>query len=360
MTDFFEIDFLAVEAKKSGDAIALRYVLNGIQYVHIVDCGYEATGPTMLEHIRKYYGPAEYVDHVVLTHNDRDHACGLPKILESLSVGTLWMLRPWLYANELLPRFSRFTSVENLKTRLKEIYPNIAELERIAAARGILIKEPFQGAEIGAFRVLAPSKRRYLDLIVQSDRTPEAVEEARSALSANTFDGIIQRAIGFMKSLWGQEVFSPEGTSAENEMSIVQYANLNGQRILLTGDAGRDTLTEAADFAPIVGIALPGIDRFQVPHHGARRNVSTEVLDRILGPRLASPPAEGQGSFTAIVSSAKEDKLHPRKAVTRAMKHRGGRVYATEGVSIRTSLNSPARDGWNSAVEVPYSEDQEE
>ena len=42
-----------------------------------------------------------------------------------------------------------------------------------------------------------------------------------------------------MKSLWGNEVFSEEETSAENEMSVVQYAKLCGKKILLTGDAGR-------------------------------------------------------------------------------------------------------------------------
>lgn len=73
-------------------------------------------------------------------------------------------------------------------------------------------------------------------------------------------------------------------------MSVVQYANLHGHRILLTGDAGRAGLAEAADYAPFAGLALPGIDRFQVPHHGSRRNVSTEILDRWLGAQLAEVP----------------------------------------------------------------------
>lgn len=360
MSDFFEIDFLAVEAKKSGDAIALRYVVNGVQTVHVVDCGYEGTGKKMLDHISEFYGAPKKIDHVVLTHSDGDHSRGLPTILESINVGALWMLRPWLYADELLPRFSQFTSADNLRARLKELYPNIAELEKIALARKIPIYEPFQGAVIGAFRVLAPTKTRYLDLIVQSDRTPEAVSEDNAASLVKAVDGLLQKAVAFLKALWGEEVFSPDETSAENEMSVVQFAVLNGKKILLTADAGRGALTEAADYAPAAGLVLPGIDRFQVPHHGARRNVSTEILDRILGPRLASPPAEGQGSFTAIVSSAKEDALHPRKAVTRAMKHRGGRVFATEGQSIRTSDNAPDRNGWNAAVEFPYSEEQEE
>ncbi|MET4121975.1 beta-lactamase superfamily II metal-dependent hydrolase [Bradyrhizobium sp. JR1.5] len=62
-------------------------------------------------------------------------------------------------------------------------------------------------------------------------------------------------------------------------MSVVQFAYLNGHKIVLTGDAGRSALTEAAEFAPQAGLYLPGVDRFQVPHHGERRNVSTELLE---------------------------------------------------------------------------------
>ena len=49
------------------------------------------------------------------------------------------------------------------------------------------------------------------------------------------------------------EVFSPNETSAENEMSIVQYANICGQRVVLTADAGRAALAEAADYTPYEG-----------------------------------------------------------------------------------------------------------
>ena len=40
MNDFFEIDFLDVEAAKSGDAITIRYCKNGVQSIHVVDGGF--------------------------------------------------------------------------------------------------------------------------------------------------------------------------------------------------------------------------------------------------------------------------------------------------------------------------------
>ena len=54
------------------------------------------------------------------------------------------MLRPWQYAEELIIGFSRFTSIENLRKRLKKIYPNLTALEEIADEKGILILSLFR------------------------------------------------------------------------------------------------------------------------------------------------------------------------------------------------------------------------
>ena len=363
--DFFEIDFLAVETAKSGDAITLRYGISNDVYIHVVDGGYTETGTTLIEHIQAYYENPAYIDHVVLTHPDGDHACGLKTLLDSdqFVVGTLWMNRPWLYANELLFHFKNYTSADRIAAKLKEIYSHSAELEEMAKERGIPIREAFQGALIGSFTVLAPSKARYLELVLDSPRTPERVEARASTMSAmlESVMKALATAANFVRSSWGEEVFSSNGTSRENEMSIVQYAYLAGKRILLTGDAGREALAEAADYAPWVGLGLPGIDRFQVPHHGSRRNVSTEILDRWLGERLPQKPSEGSETFTALISSAKADPDHPRKSVERAFHHRGARVLATEGQSICIfAPTTRARAGWVRVAPRPYPEEQEE
>lgn len=245
--------------------------------------------------------------------------------------------------------------------KLRDAYPYIAAIEELAIKRRIPIYEPFQGSRIGAFSVLAPSRNRYLDLIVASEKTPEGTEGLLGTVGGLLTE-LAKRAVMLAKAAWGVEVFSPEETSVENEMSVIQYGYLCGKKIMLTADAGRAGLTEAINFAPNVGLSLPGIDRFQVPHHGGRRNVSTEILDRLLGTRLASEPPEGSDTFTALISAAEEDEDHPRKAVVRAMIHRGARVIATGdgNGNKRTSYNAPDRAGWSAAKPLDYPEDQEE
>ncbi len=347
MSDFFEIDFWSLDSDQSGDAISLRYQIDGVQFIHSVDGGFQKTAESIVKNIKKYYNDPSKIEHVVVTHPDGDHAGGVRTILEEFEIGELWMLRPWMYAEELIESFPKFSSIDNLKKRLREIYPNLSALEEIALKKGIPIREPFQSSEIGAFKVLAPSKDRYLECVIESEKTPEQ-SKSRVLASFGELGGAAvttaKRLVNYVKSQWGEEVFSEEETSKENEMSVVQYAMLCDESILLTGDAGRAALSEAADYAEAIGISLPGIDRFQVPHHGSRRNVSTEILDRWLGERLPSKPEIDGRSFTAIFSAAKNDEHHPKKAVIRAMHHRGGKVVTNEkGEGLRTHFNAPPR-----------------
>jgi beta-lactamase superfamily II metal-dependent hydrolase len=353
MSDYFEIDFLSVGNGKSGDAIPLRYSISGTIKIHVVDGGFQNTGDSLVDHINKYYDSPSQIDAVIVTHPDGDHAGGLRILFEKFEIDKLWMLRPWLYADELIDRFSRFTSVDNLKKRLKELYPNIAKLEELAEQKKVQIFEPFQGAEIGEFIVLAPSKDHYLNLIVESDKTPEATKEAGESLF-EAVGSVVKTVTTFIRSAWGEEIFPEDDTSPENNMSVVQYANLCGKKVLLTGDAGRAALTESIKYD--AGLALPGIDIIQVPHHGSRHNVSTEVLDSLLSPKLSTKSE----NFTAIISAAKEDKNHPRKAVIRAFIHRGAKVITTEENTIQTGHNAPSREGWTAVESVPYPEEQEE
>lgn len=204
---------------------------------------------------------------------------------------------------------------------------------------------------------------RYLELIADSDKTPESKKESERGAIASLFmefGKVAQETVNMIQAEWGEENFSTEETSSENEMSIVQYANLCEKKILLTGDAGRGALTEASEYAPNVNLYLPGIDRFQVPHHGSRRNLSSELLDTWLGEKLPERPNEGTEYFTGIVSASEKDEDHPRNVVRRAIKHRGGEVYTNEEASLRSGFNAPARAGWSSANPLPYPEKQEE
>ena len=230
MSDYYEIDFRQVHTSKSGDAIAIRYQIGNNWSVHLVDGGYTTTAEDVAKFIRTEYRTG-LINNVVVTHPDKDHAEGLAPILEEFNVGALWMLCPWRYADFLFQYFPQYQSVQSLTERLQDEYQYIHALEKIATRRGIRILEPFQGTRIGPFTVLAPSTQRFLQLVIQSEKTPKQA-------SVGILSGLMQAAapiIRFIKAGWGSEKFAPEPTSAENEMSVIQYATLCGDRILADG-----------------------------------------------------------------------------------------------------------------------------
>ena len=74
------------------------------------------------------------------------------------------LFRP--HAAEIIDRFETYNDVDRLRSKLRSAYANLAALEEIAERKGIEIREAFQGAAIGAFRVMAPTRNRFLDLVV--------------------------------------------------------------------------------------------------------------------------------------------------------------------------------------------------
>src|SRR5258705_1022508 len=116
MPDFYELDFRQVHTVKSGDAIAIRYQVGSQWTVHLVDGGYSRTAPDVANFIRNTYGTG-LINHVVVTHPDKDHAEGLAPILEHFDVGALWMLCPWHYAAHIIQYFPQYSSVDGLVKR---------------------------------------------------------------------------------------------------------------------------------------------------------------------------------------------------------------------------------------------------
>ncbi len=129
------------------------------------------------------------------------------------------------------------------------------------------------------------------------------------------------------------------------------FAEIAGQGILLTGDAGIGALSNALDYAPIIEIDLGKLATIQIPHHGSRNNVSPTLLDRLIGPRIYMGGTRG---ISAIVSASSKSETHPRRIVTNAFKRRGCKVFQTKGNTHCNQLNMATRPGWFAAAELPF------
>lgn len=352
----FEIDFLPV-GDSNADAILLRYGNPLAGYtVHLIDGAYTDTADTIIKHINAFYGSVP-IDHMILSHADDDHATGLVEVLKRHSVRNLWMNRPWLYAKEVIDKFHPNYTVEGLTAKMRELHPYLVEMEKIANQKNIPVREAFRGTQIGDFWVLAPSRERYLELIPQLDKTPESFAE-----TAKTFGQIVavaaKKAAAWIKETWLRETLADDlSTSASNESSLVQWANIDNRAILLTADVGPQGLKEAADYAESGGALAPP-NFVQVPHHGSRHNVSRTTLNRWLGDPLPEGSVS-RGLAFCSVGTGEDGEKYPRKVVSNAFLRRGYPVHVTKGTGKRHQYQMPARRGWVASEAVPFSPDVE-
>lgn len=318
----FEIDFLPVgDGKDSGDAIAMRFTQPDTgAWVHvIVDAGFQGDGDDLVKHVKAYY-ETDVIDLAILTHPDGDHIGGMGQVVRGLRVKQLWLHDLGARGGSSLPAADA-----------------VNDLVSVANARGTAVYEAWAGAQDfgGALTVLGPDQTYYQQMVDEQVEERGAVATAAKAL-AEAARGLFDRiATGL-----GIEVpFAEKDVSPRNNTSMITFLSVDGQRFLLTGDAGVPALERAWDVAETLGLA-GAPDFVQIPHHGSRRNASSAWLDRLLG-------STGQSEFrTAFVSVVPDSDKHPSGKVINAYKRRGCTVVATAGGAICHRNGTPARVGW--------------
>lgn len=342
----FEVDFLAVgEGEKSGDAIAVRYGnllgSRSEQRVLVIDGGTLEAGEKLVSHIRTYY-KTDWVNTVISTHADIDHACGLKVVLEQLDFGALWMHKPWDHATEICELFKNPVTPSKLKEKLQKAITAAHDLQEICTRRSKPVYEPFTGnlGNDGVALILGPNRDYYQQLVAQFRDTPDARFPAPSILQkVGTF---AKDAIEWVSETMQIETLDDSGvTSHENNSSVILLLRIDGHKLLFTADAGIPALTAAADYAASQGISLDDLRFAQIPHHGSKHNVGKTILNRIK-------------AGSAFVSAGANAPKHPAKKVTNAFIRRGSRVFVTAGKNLQHFQDSPTR-GWDPAIPVEFS-----
>lgn len=375
----YEIDYIGVKADKAtkdADAICLRWktgiALNGmpIYKVGVIDGGFEAHGNAMIAHMNQYYfddaegvksKEKKTIDFVVVTHPDQDHAIGLKQVLKAFDVKKICMNRPWLYVDELFDKVNdgRITK-QSLRKRLRNNYETIADIENIAEENKIPIYEAFEGTYVeNEILILSPEKQFYLDLLVESEKTPLQEQAAFNQ------DGLFGRIANAVKAYivnkfedWDIETLREnEETSAENETSVVLRGLVEGDGFLLTGDAGIRALNKAIDYMEQIGEDVTSeISFYQIPHHGGRHNVSPSLLDRMVGQRVKKGATRNKTAYASVA----EGSDHPLKMVTNAYIRRGVSTYETNGNTICHHCGQMPKRGWTQLKMIEFADYVEE
>lgn len=334
----FEIDYIPVgTGEKGGDAIAIRYgdfSSPRTQNVVIIDGGTKDSGRALAEHVKMHYGTT-YVDVVVASHLHNDHISGLSEVFESLTVGKFVVHCPWDYTKAIQKMTNTTATSRNLETKLEKSLSSLSSLVDLASEKGTGVTQPFAGEQIhDGLYVLGPTKDYYQQLIANFGVTPEVKDEHK----IEQFIGTVKEAVSWVAEALHIETLSDNhpDTGPENNSSLVLLLVVDGKRFLFTGDAGKDALSRAIDFAETNGVSLGKIDFLDVPHHGSKRNLGPAILDRLMPVNaFISCPLEG-------------DPKHPSRKVVNALIRRGCILGSTrQGNTIcHPSDDAPKRNGW--------------
>lgn len=361
----YEIDFIGLDKEtKDATAICMRWQnWTGGYTVGVFDGGFTEYGEQMKKILDQYYfGGIEggHIDFVICSHPHKDHVPGLKTILENFDVEALYMNRPWQHIDALYERVKdgRITK-KSLEERLKAKYSDIADLEEVAIEQGVPIYDVFEGDVIeGKLTVLSPSEDFYLDLLAESDKTPEMKSIAEDSI-LHSFQILVEKAINFIKETWGKDSLKEKvSTDPDNETSTVVFGDMAEEGFLLTGDVGIRGLRCAIDYADSIGRNIQdNVSFYEVPHHGGRHNVSPSILNDLLGEIVEEgTPA----TKTAFVCTGKTTN-HPRQMVVNAFVRRGVKVYTTAGQTIHHHRGDmPDREGWTKVTDLGFQENVED
>ncbi|MEJ7687725.1 MAG: hypothetical protein WKG52_12440 [Variovorax sp.] len=318
----YEVDFFPVVT--GGAAVTVRWGTPGRYKVMVYDGGTRASGERVVEHLRAHC-KIQRVDYLVSSHPDPHHAEGLACVLERLTVGELWMHRPWT------------------RTEHGPGWKAAHRVEQLALDKGIPIHEPFAGAAIGPFTVLSPQRQWYL----------ESLLPAFSAVpSLHGLTRWVRYAVAALGRPWELEPLprAQVPVRAQDQSSAVLYGEFEGRGVMLTGDAGMEALEEACSFAEQLGFRIPlNLRLLQVPHQGRPEHLSSALLDRIVGGR--QPQEQRLRAKSAFISVARHAPPSSYRVVTDALKRRGALSFATEEVQLQHSHEMPER-GWRQAGAV--------
>jgi beta-lactamase superfamily II metal-dependent hydrolase len=337
VANVLELDFLPVgKETQSGDAITFRFFDGVAHRIVVVDGGFTETSVDVLSHLEAYYGGTE-IDLIVSTHPDDDHIRGLVGVVQGASrVREVWVHQPSSHG---------YSGSTGHKADLVD--------ELVAAARtaGALVREPFAGDQFcGAVTVAGPSREDYELWLGQETTLDTERMIAKQAAQSALIGALRAKYGGTLTSDPGETLTSGEGTTPRNQHSVILNIVVEGKRALLTGDAGAPALHAAANTLDQLGLSNPYPWVFQVPHHGSRRNLDPEILDRLIG---VVGTFDG-GVHEAIASVAAKADDHPRGAVSNAMRRRGYDMFATRGRTLHCNSGYPARPNWHEAQSLGW------
>src|SRR5262249_36946468 len=283
-----------------------------------------------------------YFYSVVCSHPHEDHAGGLIQLVKdpSFTFSTAWLhdlrnhVSPWDLRSSMSGSSPEAHGV-------KQVVETTRELASAFASRGLLVQEPFAGADISfspRLTVLGPSLDFYKTVLADFTKVQASAQAVPSSLwaaapvpagpvSPSLFEALLRQPppkyplptslfapatgsvpVPLAGLLGNSSVKENPTTQPFNNTSVILGGTFRGNRLLFTADAGAEALDRVAP-------EWNALNWLQVPHHGSAGNLSQTNIERFR-PKFANISACG-------------DSSHPNRAIVSGLIKAGAQVFST-------------------------------
>ncbi len=272
----FVIDFIYVG---DGDAIIVwGRNPNEHDFVFFVDGGGNAElGSKVVEHYKSWIKPNLYSNRTIAfinSHPHADHINGLIEIVKEIgSEMSLGIYNdPVKFISDELRSNIKISALRNEDADIEHLYESfqkIQELNELCEKNGIkrveALSDSFNFSEI---KILSPSREFYTEKVQLFTN----IDFLKAVDYTKTFSQVYES----LESLKPCAVVDERNDASPENLSatVIELIDSLGRSYILTSDAG----VESFDDMEKNGFQCENLNIVQLPHHGSRRNISTEWI----------------------------------------------------------------------------------
>lgn len=297
---------MIIKFLKAGEGDAILIQQNGKNI--LIDGGNEPS--FLLNELNSIFQKDEKIDLLVITHHDDDHIKGVIYVLQQVEMGVfgenkdfvtqVYFNSPRLFLKKIIPKNEQLLSYKQAYDVEELLLKINTKWESIITKDSQSIK--FENMTLSFLSPLECDLDKYSN-------------DPKVHLSCQT------------KGDWSSSFYQldkyiddeSQDKSLSNKSSIVILLELEGKKILLTGDATPDRLTEIMNELFIKNGNKPILfDYIKLPHHGSYRNLNKEILSKIIcsnfvistnGKNSYLPDKRALLKVIKYISKKKEDQI---------------------------------------------------
>lgn len=268
----------------NGDCLLLSFTNEDGKVSNVlIDGGVPRTYPKCLKaELLNINSQKQNIDLLIVTHIDDDHIGGIARLFADKKLDKTFIKEVWFNSGLIL---SEYFGTEKEESRSYPIIPS--DTTKMSVRQGMTLENELE-CHGGWTRELIKSGKEYIlnnlkltvlspneDKLSHLNKKWEIEKDSKTTMSGKGHDDFHIPIVELAAKIFKEDNAIPNGSS------IALLASLNGNSILLLGDAQPSVLISSLRKMGFCSEKKLRVDFVKVSHHASKGNTSNELLDLI-------------------------------------------------------------------------------